>query len=186
MLGNTTAEHNVRILGSYNNFFNSLERGICYAVVLSLTTLFEVGKKKQTLDYLANEAAKFKIDIKDGLATLRKKHTDTLNDLEDARNTFFAHREKGKKETQIPSCNKLFSLLNDTAKLLNTMGANIGSAGETYAWNNHSPGWSKDTEGDFQRILDNLYRGEIVRLAEIEVKYGKKLYDTPDAPVGDN
>src|SRR3989344_6540626 len=87
---------NVEIMKKYNYFFRSLESGICYATVLSVTQLFEDGKNKQkrTLSYLLDEAKKYKIDREKEFEELKEKHKESLEMLKDARDTYFAHREK--------------------------------------------------------------------------------------------
>ena len=178
-LDEQTANHNVEILKKYNYFFQSLEHGICYATVLSITQLFEDGanKKKRTLAYFLDEAKKLKIDRDEEFEKLKEKHADSLKQLKEARDTYFAHREKGIKTGTIPSSEKLSELLNDVAKLLNSVGKDFENGGASYSWKDEEAGWSKNIQEDFQRMLDNLYRGEEARLADIKVKYNRKLYN---------
>ena len=178
-VGEQTAQHNVEILKKYNYFFQSLEHGICYATVLSITQLFEDGtnKKKRTLAYFLDEAKKLKIDRDKQFEELKQKHAEPLEQLKTARDTYFAHREKGITKSTIPSSEKISELLNDIAELLNSVGSDFDNGGETYLWKKEEAGWSKNIQADFQHVLDNLYRGEAARLADIKVKYERKLYN---------
>ncbi len=177
-IGEKTAKHNYEIIKKYNYFFNSVERGISYALVLSVTQMFEDGndKRKRTLAYLLDEARKFKINKWHNYESLQVRHKETLENLKSARDQYFAHRQKNLNVKSIPSANKMYALLNDIADLLNYIGQEFENGGETYLWHKNEAGWSKKVQGDFQRILDNLHRGEATRKAEIEVKYSRKLY----------
>ncbi len=186
-LGEQDANHNIEIIKKYNYFFQSLEHGIGYATVLSITQLFEDGKskKQRTLSYLLDEAKKFKIDREKEFEELKQKHEESLEQLKDARDTYFAHREKDYTLPTIPSSDKMFELINDVAKLLNSIGKDFENGGESYWWKDEDAGWKKEIQKDFQHVLDNLYRGEAARLADIPVTYGRKLYnngkhDIPD------
>ncbi len=174
MLGKETANHNVEVIEKYNYFFSSLEESACYAAILSTTMFFDKKRGLEKINYLLDEAAKFKIDRKENFDTLCKNHKDTIKRLEKVRNEHFAHRSIEKRKLVIPSHDKVFDLLNDIMKLLNSIG---GEFGESYRWSECKPGWSEDVKRDFQRVIDNLYRGEAARLAEINVKYNKKIYD---------
>lgn len=178
-LGEQDAKHNVEVMGKYNYFFRSLEHGICYATVLSVTQMFEDGKNKQkrTLSYLLDEAKKYKINRDSEFEQLKIKHSRSLQLLKDARDTYFAHREKNYVLPTIPSSNSMYELINDVAILLNSIGRDFDDGGVSYWWKPEEPGWKKEIQRDFQLLLDNLYRGEAVRLAEVEVMYGRKLYN---------
>jgi hypothetical protein len=178
-LGDHDANHNVEIMGKYNYFFRSLEHGVCYATVLSVTQLFENGKDKQkrTLSYLLDEAKKYKIDREKEYEELKGKHKESLELLKDARDTYFAHRAKDFVLPTIPSSDSMYELINDIANLLNSMGKDLMEGGVSYWWKPEEPGWKKEIQTDFQHILDNLHRGEAARLAEISVEYSRKLYN---------
>lgn len=177
-LGTQDANHNIEIMRKYNYFFQSLESGICYATVLSITQLFEDGKNKQTrtLSYLLDEAKKFKIDRETEYEALKEKHKESLQMLKDARDTYFAHRAKDSPLPTIPSSDNLYKLINDIAQLLNSMGKNLQEGGVSYWWKPEESGWKKEIQRDFQHVLDNLHRGEASRLADIPIRYGRKLY----------
>lgn len=178
-LGEQDANHNVEIMKKYNYFFLSLEAGICYATVLSITQLFEDGKNKQkrTLAYLLDEAKKYKIDRDKDFENLKVKHENKLTMLKNARDTYFAHREKDYVLPTIPSSDDMYDLINDVARLLNSMGKDLMEGGVSYQWRDEDAGWKKEIQRDFQLVLDNLYRGESARLADIQVTYGRKLYN---------
>ena len=178
-LGDQDANHNVEIMKKYNYFFRSLESGICYATVLSITQLFEDGKNKQkrTLSYLLDEAKKYKIDRGKEFEKLKEEHKESLEMLKNARDTYFAHREKDYILPTIPSSDKMYELINDVARLLNSMGKDLIEGGVSYWWKDEEAGWKKEMQRDFQHVLDNLHRGEATRLAEISVTYGRKLYN---------
>ncbi len=174
MLGKETANHNVEVMGKYSYFFNSLEKSACYAAVLSVTMLFDKRKGVEKINYLLDEADKFKIDRKENFKVLCENHKSTIEQLAKARNEYFAHRSIEKEKLIIPSHDKVFNLLSDVIELLNSIG---GEFGESYRWSKHNPGWSENIKIDFQKVIDNLYRGEVVRLAEINMKDNKKIYD---------
>ncbi|MFZ2719656.1 MAG: hypothetical protein WAZ27_02175 [Minisyncoccia bacterium] len=178
-IGENEANHNVEIMKKYNYFFRSLESGICYATVLSITQLFEDGKNKQkrTLSYLLDEAKKYKIDREKEFEELKERHKKSLRLLKDARDTYFAHREKNYALPTIPSNKKMYELINDIAKLLNSVGKDFDGGGVSYWWKDKEAGWKREIQTDFQHVLDNLHRGESARLADIPVKYGRKLYN---------
>jgi len=178
-MGEKDANHNLEIIKKYNYFFQSLENGICYATVLSITQLFEDGKDKQkrTLSYLIDEAKKYKIDRDKEFDELKEKHKDSLQQLKDARDTYFAHREKNYKLPTIPSSDKMYELINHVARFLNSMGKDLQEGGVSYWWKPEESGWKKEIQADFQHLLDNLYRGESARLAEVPITYGRKLYN---------
>lgn len=178
-MGEKDANHNLEIMKKYNYFFQSLEHGICYATVLSITQLFEDGKNKQkrTLSYLLDEAKKYKIDQEKAYEELKEKHKESLQLLKDTRDTYFAHREKDYKLPTIPSSDKMYELINDIAQLLNSMGKDLQEGGVSYWWKPEESGWKKEIQTDFQHLLDNLYRGEAARLADIPIRYGRKLYN---------
>lgn len=175
-LDKETAERNLKILNTYKNFFSTFEHGISYAVVLSITKLFE-DKKELSLLYLVSEAAKFKINhSKDAYATLKETHLETLKALKIARNNFFAHRNKEFNKFDLPSRDKIFALLKDIACFLNAIGREFKNSElkntHVYAF---EEGFAEGITRDFQLVLDNLYRGERARITEIEVKYSEKL-----------
>lgn len=174
-----TLNHNLEIRKKYRYLFQSLESGICYATVLSITQLFEDGndKRKRTISYLLDEAKKFKIDREKEYAELKIKHENTLQMLKDARDTHFAHRGKEHKLPTIPSSDKMYELINDVAKLLNSMGKHLMDGGVSYMWKDEEAGWKKEIQRDFQNVLDNLHRGEAARLAEIPVRYTGKMWN---------
>lgn len=174
-----TANYNLEVHTEYVYFFRGLESGICYALVLSIMQLFEDGqdKRKETLSYLLNESKKFKIDRDEEFKELKEKHEVSLKILKDARDTYFAHREKDQKPPTIPSSDKMYELINDIAKLLNSMGGTLIEGGISYSWKDEESGFKKQMQADFQHILDNLHRGEAARLADIPIKYGRKLYN---------
>jgi hypothetical protein len=178
-MGVQDANHALEIMKKYNYFFRSLEAGICYATVLSVTQLFEDGKDKQkrTLSYLLDEAKKYKIDREKEYVELKEKHKDSLQLLKDARDTYFAHRAKDFVLPTIPSSDRMYELINDIAKLLNSMGGNLMDGGVSYLWKDEEAGFKKEIQRDFQHVLDNLYRGESARLADIPITYGRKLYN---------
>ncbi|MBU2103825.1 hypothetical protein KJ848_00635 [Patescibacteria group bacterium] len=178
-LSEQDAEHNVEIMGKYNYFFRSLESGICYATVLSITQLFEDGKNKQkrTLSFLLDEAKKYKINRDEEFETLKEKHKESLEMLKSARDTYFAHREKDYVLPTIPSSDNMYELINDIARLLNSMGRDLVDGGVSYWWKDEEAGFKKEVQTDFQHVLDNLYRGEAARLADISVMHRRKLYD---------
>ena len=178
-VGDQTANHNVEIFKKYNYFFKSLEHGICYATTLSVTQLFEDGKSKKnrTLAYLMDEAKKLKIDRDKEFAELKEKHKESLTQLKEARDACFAHRDKEFIEGKIPSRDKMYELINDIAKLLNSIGKDFDDGGHSYWWKDEEVGWAKTIQDEFQQVLDNLHRGEAARLADIQVKYKGKLYN---------
>lgn len=178
-MGTQDANHNVEIMKKYNYFFRTMESGACFAAVLSITQLFEDGKSKnkQTLSYLLDEAKTYKIDREKEYDELKQKHETSLELLKDARDTYFAHRAKDFVLPTIPSSDKMYELINDVAKLLNSMGKDLMEGGVSYLWKDEEAGWRKEIQRDFQHVLDNLFRGEAVRLADIPIKYGRKLYN---------
>lgn len=178
-VGEKDANHNLEIMKKYNYFFQSLEHGICYATVLSITQLFENGenKRKRTLSYLLDEARKYKIDREKEYRALKEKHKKPLRLLKDARDTYFAHRSKNFVLPTIPSSDKMYELINDIAQLLNSMGKDLKEGGVSYQWKPEESGWKKEIQADFQHVLDNLHRGEAARLADIPIRYGRKLYN---------
>ena len=162
-------------MNTYKNFFGTLEGGIAYATVLSITKLFE-EKKKLSLLYLVHEAAKFKINHGDAYTKLENTHQETLKALKAARDNFFAHRNKEFNKIDLPSRDKIFALLKDIADFLNAIGREFKSTGlkntHVYAF---KEGLAEGIKRDFQLVLDNLYRGEHARITEIEVEYSEKL-----------
>lgn len=178
-LDQETANYNLEVFTKYVYFFRALESGICYALVLSMTQLFEDGrdKQKETLSYLLDEAKKFKIDREKEFEELKEKHKVSLKLLKDARDTYFAHREKDQKPPTIPSANKMYELINDIARFLNSMGKDLIEGGVSYWWKDEDAGFKKQMQADFQHVLDNLQRGEAARLADIPIRYGRKLYN---------
>jgi hypothetical protein len=186
-LGEQDAKHNVEVLQKYKYFFGSLERGICYATVLSVTQLFEDGQNKQlqTLSYLVDEAKKYKIDREEEYRKLKEKHRETLDELKSARVSYFAHRAKNFAQPNIPSSNKLYELIDDVAQLLNSIGKDLQEGGVQYWWKSEESGWKKEIQMDFQHVLNNLHRGEAARMADIKIRYERKLYNDGKHDMGE-
>lgn len=178
-LDEQTANYNLEVHKQCVYFFRALESSSCYALVLSMTQLFEDGKNKQkeTIPYLLDEAKKFKVDREKEFEEMKEKHKESLKLLKDARDTYFAHREKGQKPPDIPSSDRMYELINDIAKLLNSMGGTLIDGGVSYPWKDEESGFKRQMQADFQHVLDNLHRGEAARLADIQVTYGRKLYN---------
>lgn len=178
-MGERDASRNIEIMNKYNYFFRSLEAGICYATVLSVTQLFEDGKdkRKRTLSYLLDEAKKYKIDREKEYEELKEINKEALQLLKDARDTYFAHRAKDFVLPTIPSSDRMYELINDIAKLLNSMGGDLEDGGVSYLWKDGEAGFKKEIQRDFQCLLDNLHRGESARLADIPIMFGRKLYN---------
>lgn len=172
-LDSKTAERNVELQKRHVYFFDALEYGIAYAAVLSITKLFEPKERLSILNVI-NEAKKFKIDMATEFENLKKTHKKTLKQLKTARDEFFAHRRKDMEKINIPSRNDAFLLLNAIAELLKKIGSQI-PPGHGYTWDEENEGFARDTRVSFQLMIDNLYRGEQARLAEIEIEYSKKL-----------
>ena len=168
-----TAERNIELQKRHIYFFRIMESGIAYATVLSITKLFE-SKERLSILNVINEAKKFKIDVTADFESLGKNHGKTLKQLKTARDEFFAHRRKDLEKTNVPSRDDIFALLHAIAELLKKIGSSM-SPGHGHTWDYENEGFARDTRMSFQLMIENLYRGEQARLAEIEIEYSKKL-----------
>ena len=179
-LDKETVERNLEIIDRHKFFFQPLEDGISYAVVLSITKLFEKDEKKKerlSLFNLISEAKKFHITCGDPEKDLSEENKETLKKLRIARNNFFAHGNKQFDKVVIPSRNQIFDFLKDITVFLNSIGMQFKYDGllensHQYAWKD---GFAENIKKDFQLVLDNLYRGERARITEIEIEYSEKL-----------
>lgn len=167
------AERNVELQKRHLYFFNIMEHGIAYATVLSITKLFE-SKERLSILNVINEAEKFKIDVTGDFESLKKAHDNTLKQLKAARDEFFAHRRRDLEKVNIPSRDDIFALLHAVAELLKKIGAKI-PPGNGHTWDEENEGFARDTRASFQLMIENLYRGEQARLADIKIKYSPKL-----------
>lgn len=161
-----TAERNLETWNTYVNFFVPLQRGMADALTLSITRLFE-NKKRHSLHYLVAEAKNLKFDKTEELKNLRKKHDVVLEKTKKARDNFVAHRAKSFDEMMLglPFADEILNLLNDTATFLN-------SFGEVFDDHNlWEDGCTERVRNDFESLMDDLFRGRQVRIAEMVEKF---------------
>jgi len=198
-VGKKNAETAVKVFNLYKDFFIQTEDSHLDFFVITILKFFDSDNRSLSLHSLVNEISENKdvftsdtligmypdrfndeefkktykpikdediYKIKNDIKGIRRK-LPVLQTLKDIRNKQVAHYEiEFTKLSFIP--NEVGDLINAIQDVMNKISSRIEES-ET-SWNNLKDGAIEDTN----RIIENLHKGEQLRLKEIDEKYGIK------------
>lgn len=198
-VGKETAEKNASIMNLYNDFFVVTEHNHMDAFIIGITKFFDrdsralsiqqlIGKIREsqdviTADFFAENFPDrfFPEDFKDGykpihdediklIGELRKKHEVTIGVLKKIRDTQIAHtditviKNRDSITNFIPK--EIAALIETIQEMFNRLSGRFESS--STMWNHLKDSSIRDTKF----LLENLERGEVVRLEEVRKEWG--------------
>ncbi len=148
------ANRYVEIQNYHNNFFGITELAFLIQFVLLSLHGFDKDDRSFSLYKVdEQETKKFIVDNK-----------VVLDMLFSLRNKIFAHRDAGSNQYQIPSIKNLDSFFKNLIEFYNKLTLKIDDS-KTIFLN------AEEIKFDIEHLFMNLYRGELARKKEIEIKW---------------
>jgi len=171
--GKEFAENNVSIINKYSSFFRQVILSVYKSFVADLAVFFDSGKyqDKFSLSKLLT-SIKHKVSekelgtLKKQIDKIKKKHGIKINLILELRNADVAHQEIKIQSRKINylEMEELFSAVQE---ILDLLSVNYNSF--TTYWEHIE----EDVNRDMDWVFGNLEKGEIMRLREIDEKWGK-------------
>lgn len=171
--GEEKANRNVDILNKYNMFFNQVIRSTYKSFVADLWIFFDHNKYEESfsisklIDSTKDKLSKEDInDLKSQINIIKKNHGKNIGFLGELRNADVAHQELDSKKRHLLYEN-IESLFAGAQEILNLI---------TKRYNNSEHWWThveKEVKEEMPWILDNLERGEKLRIEEILINHNE-------------
>lgn len=198
IVGEKTAQENVKIFNSFNNFFLPAKEALRVYFFLELAKLFDVSKESLHINKIINytESNLSNLTVEDfkeynqdralldqlikgykgmqyaDLAEIRNLltlHQITLENLETYRNKWLAHDDLNKPDLPAITGEQIKELFEIVEKILNSFTGKFNSESWLYSYA------EDETKSHVRLVIDRLRRFEPYRIKEIENEYRENL-----------